>query len=608
MPSLVAFAAGTVLLLGADEITAPAVKTEPAKEAVVADRPDPEVARRVANAISTLGLPEARGRNLPETSKAIDELVKIGPPAVPQLVRAILTGNESEAAYSALVLDKIGPPAVVPIRTVWNEMDERSRWKLMRFRGQHDYGASLDFALTSLDSKDKNVRSQAIRYLGKYKETKARSQLLKLLNADAPSLRWKIVDALTAIGGDEVVRPFMELLAPDSWAARGEGREPPDGFPPPWWPDGRPQIVESLHVLNAKRAAPALLELLRERGTGKAYLGQFILPALGDFGFTSAVPELRSILATDPAEYAHSRFAQDVPCLAAAALWKCGDSLGRAVVVELLLEGNGGPQGIAFKTAREIGDRSDIWVMATCLDYPGWEFKKHAVVALEALTGITNRAPGWAAPTEHDAPLWRNWYLKHKGKLASMTFPRRTEQEVDRRGVTTTIASEPPLSKDAADALWGDLASLRRFVAMRAMVRLLETPNGSIHVIKSRLRPIPNAAPDRIGQLVKNLDEPIFDVREKARVELEWMAESAVPQLDRYLDGPISVEAALQIRRVLERAKQPINLQAFRTLAVLEAINSEEARGIVSEIASGNKDATLTIEAVGNRERMNPGM
>ena len=49
----------------------------------------------------------------------------------------------------------------------------------MRFRGKHDYAAALPFALASLDGKADEVVAQAVRYLGQYKEAKAREPLLK---------------------------------------------------------------------------------------------------------------------------------------------------------------------------------------------------------------------------------------------------------------------------------------------------------------------------------------------------------------------------------------------------------------------------------------------
>jgi hypothetical protein len=63
---------------------------------------DPKVTQRVGELIAILGAPEADGKNLEQTSEAIGELVGIGVLAAPHLIKAIIAGNRTAAAYSAL--------------------------------------------------------------------------------------------------------------------------------------------------------------------------------------------------------------------------------------------------------------------------------------------------------------------------------------------------------------------------------------------------------------------------------------------------------------------------------------------------------------------------
>jgi HEAT repeat protein len=260
--------------------------------------------QQIATLIHVLADPQADTAHLEQTRRAIAELVKIGPPAVPQLVQVVVSGPRTAASYAALTLDEIGPPAVEAVRAAWAPLGEAGRWKLMRFRGKYDYAATLDFALASLKSRDDDVRSQAVRYLGQHKEERARDALLAKLNTEVPRLRWEVVDALTEMGNDSVVNAFIKLLAPDSWAAKGEGLLPPEGKAPPWWPDGRPRIITALRHLKAKSAAPAFLKLLQEKGPGKAYLGSFLIPALVEFGYRECIPELKKIVAANPRDLA----------------------------------------------------------------------------------------------------------------------------------------------------------------------------------------------------------------------------------------------------------------------------------------------------------------
>jgi hypothetical protein len=261
---------------------------------------DPKVTQRVGELIAILGAPEADGKNLEQTSEAIGELVGIGVLAAPHLIKAIIAGNRTAAAYSALALDRIGKPAVDAVREEWKSSTDTERWKLMHFRGAHDYDASVQYALSSLSSNDKQIRSQAIQYLGDHKEAQARQRLLHMLNREIPALRWHVVKALARLGGDEVIDALIELLRPDSWAAKGEGLDAPDGYPPPWWPDGRPHVVEALRQLNTPKACGPLVELLKEKGEGKAYLASYIIPALMNSRCSNAVPELEQIHSADP--------------------------------------------------------------------------------------------------------------------------------------------------------------------------------------------------------------------------------------------------------------------------------------------------------------------
>jgi hypothetical protein len=263
----------------------------------------PAVDARVRELIAVLSDREARDRKSEQTGKAIAELVKIGAPAAPHLIQILVetdpkvggTFAGNGLAYSALALDEMGKPAVEPVRQVWAKLDEANRWKLMQFRGKHDYEAALPFGLTSLDSKSDDIVGQAVRYLGKHKEAKARESLLKKLNTAAPRVRWDVLDALTEIGGADVVDAFIKLLDKDRWAAKGEGLLPPEGGTPPWWPDGRPRVIEALRTLKAGKAAATLLTVLQEKGPGRAYLGAQIIPFLDDYGGPECADELKRI-------------------------------------------------------------------------------------------------------------------------------------------------------------------------------------------------------------------------------------------------------------------------------------------------------------------------
>lgn len=229
--------------------------------------------------------PEAQADNLDETVRAIEELTAIGKPAVPQMMKAILGKHQVVAAYSVNTLDNIGRPAVELVRSNWPKWTEAEKWHFMRFRGKFDYPESLEFALASLESKQPVVRRQAIEYSGRYKEAKAGSRLLKMLNTESPeSHRWLVIESLAEIGSnDEVTDALIALLAKDRWTAKGKGLIHPPGNPPPWWPDGRHYVIKAPGKIGTRKAAPKRVEVVQEKEPNKGfYFNPDIVRILGE--------------------------------------------------------------------------------------------------------------------------------------------------------------------------------------------------------------------------------------------------------------------------------------------------------------------------------------
>lgn len=291
--TLVSFAA----LVG--DITQPAPPATPAQAA------------RIQALIETLFDRDAPGTKLVGTRRSIQDLAKMGPVAAPQLIRAVAAADPATdshgSAYASHALVDMGRPAVGPVRAAWATLNPTERWQLMKFRGEHDYAAALPFAIASLESRDSWVAANAAHYLGRHKEATARKPLIAALNTTTPDARWTVIHALASVGGEEAVDALIPLLDKASWAAEGEGQIPPCGITPPWWPDGRPEVIEALRTLKAAKAAPAMLKVLREKGEGRAFFGGYIIPFLGEYGGLECVPELRRIAASDEGEWGHAK-------------------------------------------------------------------------------------------------------------------------------------------------------------------------------------------------------------------------------------------------------------------------------------------------------------
>jgi len=198
----------------------------------------------------------------------------IGKRAHPDLLTAYLGGNKLAGSV-------LGESAQPHVARIWEKLSEADRWKLIRLPGHVARELAVSQAVRSLDADSFYVRREATRWLGKNKASEAKPRLLEKLHTEKSPVRYEIVGALAEIGGEDVVDAMIELLAPDSWAAKGQDLVHPPAPTPYWWPDGRVSVIVALGKLKAKRSASALLKVLREKGEGKGYLGVFIIPLLG---------------------------------------------------------------------------------------------------------------------------------------------------------------------------------------------------------------------------------------------------------------------------------------------------------------------------------------
>ena len=258
---------------------------------------DPVKEASVKKFVAVLGNRGADGDKLEDTQRAIHALVRIGRPAVPQLINAAASDHPTAGPYAILALDKIGLPALPAVVQQWEELNTVQRWRLMRFRGKYDYRESLPFAMESIHSRVPRIAIQALQYLAEHRERTAVPGIENVFQVSPTLVRLEGIDALGLIGGEEAVDLLLSLLEPDSWVARGEGMPFSDGASNPWRPDGRARVVAAIGRLKPAKATMPLLRLLRERGPGRGYMGSVIIPVLADIGDARSVPELRRIVA-----------------------------------------------------------------------------------------------------------------------------------------------------------------------------------------------------------------------------------------------------------------------------------------------------------------------
>jgi RNA polymerase sigma factor (sigma-70 family) len=145
---------------------------------------------------------------------------------------------------------------------------------------------------------------------------------------------------------------------------------------------------------------------------------------------------------------------------------------------------------------------------------------------------------------------------------------------------------------DAAelDRLWAELAGQDGARAYDAICWLAAFPGQSVPLLRERLLG-GKVAVGRVGQWIRDLDDPQFAVREKASSELAKLGRQVEPELRRAL-ARASPEARLRLERLLAalpgaggKAPDPERVRALRALEVLEQVGTPEARQAVEALA-----------------------
>jgi hypothetical protein len=157
----------------------------------------------------------------------------------------------------------------------------------------------------------------------------------------------------------------------------------------------------------------------------------------------------------------------------------------------------------------------------------------------------------------------------------------------------------------AFEQLWIDLASDDAKAAFRAVCRLQGDGDKAVASLAERLKP----GIGKVPQLITQLDDEEFQVRERASRELFALGRDVEPALAKALLATKSAEARARIRSILERlnkgeGKAKSLLRSLRILEVLEDIGTPAARTLLEAVAGGDPDAEVRLEAQAALKRL----
>jgi hypothetical protein len=125
--------------------------------------------------------------------------------------------------------------------------------------------------------------------------------------------------------------------------------------------------------------------------------------------------------------------------------------------------------------------------------------------------------------------------------------------------------------------------------------------------LSKTLAPVPRVEEKRLRQLIAELDDDDFTVREKATAELEKLAEAAEPALRKAVEDAASAEVRQRAKALVDKLEGKSageRWRRLRALEVLEQAGTPEARQLLEKLAEGAPEARFTQEARASLRRL----
>ena len=224
------------------------------------------------------------------------------------------------------------------------------------------------------------------------------------------------------------------------------------------------------------------------------------------------------------------------------------------------------------------------------------------------------------AAEDHKVHLWDAWSGKeaaifdgHRDHVSSVGFSPDGKRLVTAGGdaialvwdVAAVRAKLPtfsaPLERSKWEKTWQALADADGGMVREAIQALAGDPASAVALLKERLKPVPGPDEKKLADLIKQLNDGKFAVRQKAKRELEQLGDQAAPALVKAAAESDSAEVRKQAGRILERlgTRTPgvEEIRGIRAVEALEMCGTAEAQAILKSLAAGAPAAALTEQA-----------
>jgi WD40 repeat protein len=157
------------------------------------------------------------------------------------------------------------------------------------------------------------------------------------------------------------------------------------------------------------------------------------------------------------------------------------------------------------------------------------------------------------------------------------------------------------LTKPQLDAIWTDLAGDDGGKAFQQMWTAVAAADDVLPYFQERLKPVKVEA-KHIEKLIAGLDSNQFPVRNRARMELEELAELAESALKAAAGRKPPLEVRQRLENLLAKIARerhslnPHRLRVLRAIEVLEQIGTLQARRLLEDLADAPPELRLTDE------------
>jgi WD40 repeat protein len=209
-----------------------------------------------------------------------------------------------------------------------------------------------------------------------------------------------------------------------------------------------------------------------------------------------------------------------------------------------------------------------------------------------------------------------NHYPGHLSLTSSLAFSPDGLKLVSGSHDTTALIWSIPgrdlnarhvLKKEELTKLWCDLAGEDAANAHQAIWALVLGKDQSVSFLDQHLVAVPPPDKDKIKQLIADLDNNRFTIREEAVKALRDMEELAHPALKKAMEDKPSPQVRQLLQQLLDSRlyQNPKNLQAYRAIVVLEQIGTVKSTVLLEKLQIGCPEARLTQEARAALKRLN---